>query len=100
MNIFDAEKLLLDITPNGLIKKPDVLPVTLKRLILIKNGQQLASLDKTKHFVGQDWWLRFDTLGNWQFNGPRGDIYDVPVISAVDGNGCDLGRVPVELFFL
>lgn len=100
MDIFDAGRILKQRQDEGkanLIKKPNVIPVTLKRLTS-KNG--VVSLDPKKHFVGQEWWLRLDTLGNWQVSGPRGDVYDMPVISAVDSNGGDLGRVCVEFFFL
>lgn len=96
MNIFDAEKQLTN-RQTQLVQKANVIPVTLKRLTT-KNG--VVSLDPKKHFVGQNWWLRMDTLGNWQVTGPGGDVYDMAVISAVDSNGGDLGRVCVEFFFL
>lgn len=99
MNIFDAEKQLIE-RQSGLLTKANVIPVSLKRLsIQTENGCNI-DLDRKKHFIGQDWWLRLDTLAAWEITGPDGSKASIPAISAVDSNGGDLGRVPVAMFFL
>lgn len=95
MNIIDAQDFLAQ-RQNNLTDKPNVIPVSLKRL-QTKTGD--VTCNTKIHFAGQNLFVRMDTLRVMTLTKPDGSKYDLPVINIIDSNGGDCGWIPVELFF-
>lgn len=95
MDILDAGKFLKTQQDNFL-EKPNVIPVSIKRL-QIKSGR----IDLGGKFrEGQTVFIRLDSLRGMELISNISNQVDevVAVVNLVDSNGGDLGWCPVELF--